>query len=308
LDPFSQLIGKRTKKYKEGKMLLQQIINGLALGSIYALIALGFSIIYKSTDILNLAHGDMMMISGFIAFVFLTELHLPFILSYICVIIFAVLLGFILERLVFRPLIGYPLFPVVMATISVGIILKGLVGMIWGYTDRTLPSPLRETPVHIFSAVITSSHLSIIIISLLLMIVFAVLYKYTRIGTAMRANAQDPIASHLCGIWVKRIHSISWISGAVLAAAAGMLVAPIIFLSPSISHIGLKALPAAVLGGFGSILGAVVGGFVLGISEILAGAFMPETLKDSFPCVVVFIVLLLRPEGIFNVYEKRKRV
>lgn len=289
-------------------MLIQQIINGLALGSIYALIALGFSIIYKSTDILNLAHGEMMMISAFMAFVSLTELKLSFMVSYVCILIFAILLGFLLERLIFRPLIGYPLFPIVMATISVGIILKGLAGMIWGYTDRLLPSPLSESPVQILSAVITSSHLSIIALSLLLMITFAFLYKYTRIGTAMRANAQDPVASHLCGIWVKRIHSISWICGALLAAAAGILVAPIIFLSPSLGQLGLKALPAAVLGGFGSILGAVVGGFVLGVSEILAGAFIPETLKDSFPWVVVFIVLLLRPEGIFNVYEKRKRV
>jgi len=289
-------------------MLLQQIINGLALGSIYAMIALGFSIIYKSTDILNLAHGDMMMISAFIAFVFLTELHLPFLVSYICVLIFAILLGFVLDRLIFRPLIGYPLFPVVMATISVGIILKSLAGMIWGYTDRTLPSPLSESPMHFFSAVVTSSHLSIIVISLLLMIIFAIIYKYTIIGTAMRANAQDPIASHLCGIWVKRIHSLSWVSGSILAEAAGILVDPIIFLSPSLSHVGFKALPAAVIGGFGSIPGAVVGGFVLGVSEILAGTIMPETLKDSFPWIVVFIVLLIRPEGIFNVYEKRKRV
>ena len=289
-------------------MILQQIINGLALGSIYALIALGFSIIYKSTDILNLAHGEVMMISAFVAFVLLAELHLPFILSYVCILVFAVFLGLVLDRLIFRPLIGYPLFPVVMATISVGVILKGLAGMIWGYADRSLPFPLEESPVKILSAVITTSHLIIIGISLVLMIIFAFLYKFTRIGTAMRANAQDPIASHLCGIWVKRIHSISWVAGTVLAAAAGILVAPIIFLSPSISHVGFKALPAAVLGGFGSIPGAVAGGFVLGVSEILAGAFMPETLKDSFPWIVVFIVLLLRPEGMFNVYEKRKRV
>jgi branched-chain amino acid transport system permease protein len=289
-------------------MLLQQIINGLALGSIYALIALGFSIIYKSTDILNLAHGDMMMISAFIAFVFLTKIQLPFIMSYFCVLLFAIFLGFILDRLIFRPLIGYPLFPIVMATLSIGIIIKGLAGMIWGYTDRALPSPLSEKPVDIFSAVITSSHLSIIIVSIILMVLFAIFYKYTRIGTAMRANAQDPIASHLCGIWVKRIHTISWVSGGILAAAAGILVAPIIFLNPSISHIGFKALPAAVIGGFGNIPGAVVGGFVLGISEVLAGTVMPEPLKDSFPWIVVFIVLLIRPEGLFNVYEKRKRV
>ncbi|MCP4681610.1 MAG: branched-chain amino acid ABC transporter permease [Desulfobacterales bacterium] len=289
-------------------MLLQQIINGLALGSIYALIALGFSIIYKSTDILNLAHGDIMMISAFVAFVIFTKFNFPIIISYAYVLIFAILLGFVLDRLIFRPLIGYHLFPIVMATLSVGIIIKGLTGMIWGYTDRTLPSPFSESPIEIFSAVITSSHLGIIIISIILMIIFAILYKYTIIGTAMRANAQDPIASHLCGIWVKRIHSLSWVSGAVLAATAGILVAPIIFLSPSLSHVGLKALPAAVIGGFGSILGAVVGGFVLGLSEILAGAIMPETLKDSFPWIVVFIALLIRPEGLFNVYEKRKRV
>lgn len=289
-------------------MLVQQLINGLALGSIYALIALGFSIIYKSTDILNLAHGDIMMFSAFIAMVVLCKYQLNFILAYGIVLAFALVLGLILDRLIFRPLIGYPLFPVVMATISVGIILKALAGLIWGYTDRTLPSPICEFPVQISSFVITSSHLSIIITSLVLMIIFGFLYKFTRIGTAMRANAQDPIASHLCGIGVKRIHSISWVSGAMLAAAAGILVAPIIFLSPSLSHLGLKALPAAVIGGFGSILGAVVGGYILGVSEILAGAFLPEALKDSFPWLVVFLVLLIRPEGLFNVYEKRKRV
>ena len=289
-------------------MLLQQIINGLALGSIYALIALGFSIIYNSTDILNLAHGELMMIFSFFALVLLTKYHFPFILAYVFVLFLAGVLGLVLDRLIFRPLIGYPLFPVVMATLSVGIILRGLAGMIWGYTDRVLPSPLSESPVKIFSYVITSSHLSIVGISLILMIVVGILYKYTRIGTAMRANAQDPIASYLCGIWVKRVHSIAWISGVMLAVAAGMLVAPIVFLSPALSHVGLKAFPAAVLGGFGSIPGAVVGGFILGVSEILAGAYIPASLKDSFPWVVVFIVLLIRPEGLFNVYEKRKRV
>ena len=289
-------------------MLFQQIINGLALGSIYALIALGFSVIYKSTDILNLAHGDLMMISAFFGFVFLTKLQFPFFLSYACVLFLAGSLGLVLDRLVFRPLIGYPLFPIVMATLSVGIILQGLAGMIWGYTERILPAPFPESPVKVFSTVITSSHLTIIIISLILMTIIALLYKFTRIGTAMRANAQDTVASYLCGIWVKRIHSISWLSGAMIAAAAGMLVAPIILLSPSLSHLGLKAFPAAVLGGFGSIPGAIVGGFVLGVSELIAASYMPETLKDSFAWIVVFIVLLIRPEGIFNVYEKRKRV
>jgi len=283
-------------------------MNGLALGSIYALIALGFSIIYKSTDILNLAHGEMMMIFSFFALVFLTKYQFPFLLTYVCVLFLAGVLGFVLDRVIFRPLIGYPLFPVVMATLSVGIILKGLAGMIWGYTELALPSPLSESPVKIFSAVITSSHLSIVGISLVLMVVVGILYKYTRIGTAMRANAQDPIASYLCGIWVKRIHSIAWVSGAMLAFAAGILVTPIIFLSPNLGHVGLKAFPAAILGGFGSIPGAVVGGFILGISEIMAGAYLPVSLKDSFPWVVVFIVLLIRPEGLFNVYEKRKRV
>lgn len=289
-------------------MLIQQLINGLALGSIYALIALGFSIIYKSTDILNLAHGEMLMFSAYIGLVFLCKFQMSFISSYIFVLLFALCLGFVLDRLIFRPLMGYPLFPVVMATISVGIILKALAGLIWGYADRTLPSAVCESPLQISSFIITSSHLSIIIVSLSLMILFGFFYKFTRIGTAMRANAQDPIASHLCGIWVKRIHSISWISGAILAAAAGILVAPIIFLSPSLSHLGLKALPAAVIGGFGSIPGAVVGGYILGVCEIVGGAFMPEALKDSFPWLVVFIVLLIRPEGLFNVYEKRKRV
>jgi branched-chain amino acid transport system permease protein len=289
-------------------MLLQQIVNGLALGSIYALIALGFSIIYKSTDILNLAHGELMMIFSFFALVFLTKYHFPFFLAYVGVLFLAAVLGLLLDRLIFRPLIGYPLFPVIMATLSVGIILNGLAGMIWGYTDRVLPSLFSETPVKIFSFVITSSHLGIIAISLMLMIVVGVLYKYTRIGTAMRANSQDPIASYLCGIWVKRVYSIAWVSGAMLAVAAGILVAPIVFLSPHLSLLGLKAFPAAVLGGFGSIPGAVAGGLILGIAEILAGAYFPAGLKDSFPWIVVFIVLLIRPEGLFNVYEKRKRV
>ena len=289
-------------------MLIQQLINGFALGSIYALIALGFSIIYKSTDILNLAHCEMLMFSAYIGLVFLCKYQMSFMAAYFYVLLFALLLGFVLDRVIFRPLIGYPLFPVVMATISVGIILKALAGLIWGYTDRNLPSAVCETPMQLCSFIITSSHLTIIIVSLTLMIFFGLFYKFSRIGTAMRANAQDPIASHLCGIWVKRIHSISWVSGAILAAAAGILVAPIIFLSPSISHLGLKALPAAVIGGFGSILGAVVGGYILGVCEIVAGAYMPEALKDSFPWFVVFIVLLIRPEGLFNVYEKRKRV
>ena len=289
-------------------MILQQLISGMALGSIYAIIALGFVLIYKATEVVNFAQGAMMMVAAYFSSTLMLSLNLPYLLAFGLTLVFSAVLGIILDRIVFRPLIGYPLFPIVVATLAVAIIIEGVCGMIWGPATITLPSPFPKEPYTWGNAFIAPVNFWVIIFGAGLMLFFLVFFRYTTLGTAMRATAEDIRAAYLCGISAKRVFTITWAISAVVGAIAGMLTVPVIFLWPGLGHIGLKAFPAAVLGGFGSIPGAIVGGLVLGVSEVMASGYLPEGIKDVFAWILMLIILLLRPEGIFGSYEKQRKV
>lgn len=289
-------------------MILQQLMAGLALGSIYAIIALGFVLIYKATEVVNFAQGAMMMVAAYFSSVLMLTLKLPYLLSFGLTLVFAALLGIFLDRIVFRPLIGYPLFPVVVATLAIAIIVEGICGMIWGPATITIPSPFPKDPYNLGGVFVAPVNLWVIIIGLSLMVFFLLFFQFTSLGTAMRATAENIQAAYLCGISAKRVFTITWAVSAMVGAIAGMLTVPVIFLWPGLGNIGLKAFPAAVLGGFGSIPGAIVGGLILGISEVLAGGYLPEGIKDVFAWILMLFILILRPEGIFGTYEKQRKV
>ncbi len=288
-------------------MLMQQIVSGLALGSVYALVALGFIIIYKATDVLNFAQGDMMMFSAYVNYALLVSKLLPIPLVILITVLSGAILGFLIERAIVRPMLGKPLFATVLVTMGVGICLRAVAGTIWGHQFKAVPEILSITPIKLaFGLVISPFHLTIIIVSLGLVALLSLFFNFTRLGTAMRAVARHQMAAFLMGIRVRRMFSINWMISGFVGALGGLLIGPLTFLSPDLGFIGLNAFPAAIIGGFGSVPGAVVGGLILGVSENIAGGYLPEGIKNVFPWTVLIVVLMIRPEGFFGLYEEKK--
>ena len=286
-------------------MIIDGIINGIALGCIYALVALGFVLVYKATHVINFAQGEIMMFCAYICYAGTTSLQLNFVLSFFLAVFSGFLLGCLLERLFIRPLIGYPILPVVIATIGISMVLTAVVGLVWTFEPKKL-DPFPVSPYHIWGISISPVHLWTIIITFILILLFSLFFKYSLIGIKLRAIAEDLLGSMASGIPVRRMFNFTWGLAGAIGAVAGILIAPVVFIHPHMGSLGLRALPAAVLGSFGSIPGAIVGGIVLGISETIAGLYLPKEIKDVFPWLILFLVLLIKPEGIFYTYEQKK--
>ncbi|HDH44183.1 MAG TPA: branched-chain amino acid ABC transporter permease [Thermococcus sp.] len=293
------------QKGEGGMLIIDGVINGVALGSVYALVALGFVLIYKATKVINFAQGEIMMVCCYICYSFLVYFHLSFIPSFMLAIFFGFLLGSILERFFIRPLIGYPILPIVLATIGISMVLQAVAGLIWGFEPQKM-DPFPATPYDLGKIVISPVHLWTITITVALIILFFFFFRYTLLGINLRAIAEDILGAMASGIPVRKMFNFTWGMASAISAIAGVLVAPIVFLHPHMGAVGLRALPAAVLGSFGSIPGAIVGGLVLGLSETLAGLYFPKEIKDIFPWLVLFLVLIVKPEGIFYRYEQKK--
>jgi len=287
-------------------MLWQQIISGVAVGCIYALVALGFVLIYKATEVINFAQGEFMMIGAFAAYTLIVFCKLPFLPAFVFTLIFMFLFGILLDRVIFRPLVGEGAFALVMVTIGLAITLRSLAGMIWTYDTFDFPFVFSEKPLDLGGLVISKVHLTIIVSSVILMFLLYLFFKFTDIGIAMQATSQNQLAAYLMGIGVKKVFLLTWAISAVIAAIAGILIAPISFLHANMGFIGLKAFPAAVLGGFGSIPGAIVGGLIIGLSENLAGGYLTPGFKNIFAYIILILVLMIRPEGIFGIKEKKR--
>jgi branched-chain amino acid transport system permease protein len=288
------------------QMLWQQIISGVAVGCIYALVALGFVLIYKATEVINFAQGEFMMIGAFAAYTLIVLFKLLFLPAFVFTLIFMFLFGILLDRLIFRPLVGEGAFALVMVTIGLAFTLRSLAGMIWTYDTFDFPFVFSEKPLDLGGLVISKVHLTIIVSSVILMFLLYLFFKFTDIGIAMQATSQNQLAAYLMGIGVKKVFLLTWAISAVIAAIAGILIAPISFLHANMGFIGLKAFPAAVLGGFGSIPGAIVGGLIIGLSENLAGGYLTPGFKNIFAYIILILVLMIRPEGIFGVKEKKR--
>lgn len=289
-------------------MFFQILINGIAIGCIYGLVALCFVIIHKATDVLNFAQGELLMLSAYFIYgLTLAGVSLP--LAIILSMVFSIMINFIIARGIMRPLIGYPLFPLVLATLAIGIIIKGVVLLSWGHDLLPLKSIFGNQIFRFKYFSISSMNLGTIGVTILLIILLSLFFASTKVGIALRATSEDVISSYLCGIPIKRVFWLSWvISGGIIGTIAGVLVAPITFLNPHMGYIGLLAFPAAVLGGFESIPGALIGGILLGVFELLAAGYLPEAIKSIFPWVALYVILLIRPEGIFGKFEKVRKV
>jgi branched-chain amino acid transport system permease protein len=292
---------------------LQLIVSGAAIGCIYALLALGFVLIYKATETVNFAQGDLMMVGGFIGLAAMTLIGLPFWLAFLVTIAAMALVGMGVERLVLRPLLGQPAFTVVMMTIGIGYLARGLVTMIpyWGTETHTLPVPYKDEVIwlggtsgpggsNVGGLVMSVEHLVIIMATVALVALLYVFFRYTRLGIAMQATSQNQLAAFYMGIPVRRVNMLIWGLSAAICGVAGLLLAPITFVHANMGFVGLKAFPAAVVGGFGSIPGALVGGLVIGIVESLSGFYLPEGFKDIAAYVVVLVMLVVKPNGLFG--------
>jgi len=287
-------------------MFWQLLVSGLALGCVYALIALGFVLVYKATEVLNFAQGEFMMIGAFVAFSLLSYGLLPFWVAVLLTLAIMGIFGAILNRLVLRFLVGEPTFAIVMFTIGLSIFLRSMAGMIWSTDTESFPMPMASEVVHISAVALSVGNLLIVGVTLALVVILFLFFRFTDLGIAMQATSQNQFATYLMGINVERIFSVTWALSAAVAGVAGILLAPILFLHKDMGFIGLKAFPAAVLGGFGSIPGAIVGGLIIGVSENLAGGFLPIWVKDIFAYIVLLVVLIIWPEGIFGIQEKKK--
>ncbi len=293
---------------------LQLIASGIAQGCIYGLIALGFVLIYKATETVNFAQGDLMMIGGFLGLTGTLALGLPFWAAFVASLIVMMFFGMALERVVLRPLLGQPAFTVVMVTIGIGYLARGLVTMIpeWGTDTHVLPVPYKDRIVSIGGngteggLIMSMEHVVVIAVTALLIVALYLLFKHTKIGIAMQATSQNQLAAFYMGIPVRRINMLVWGLSAAISACAGLLLAPITFVHANMGFIGLKAFPAAVVGGFGSIPGALVGGLIIGVVETLAGFYLPEGFKDIAAYIVVLIMLAVKPNGLFGENLRKK--
>jgi len=284
---------------------IQLLITGIAVGFVYGLIAMGFVIIYKSSGVFNFAQAQLVMIGAWILWSFLEWFHLDLWVSLILAMLAAALLGWLVQRLFLKPLMGQPLFSLVMVTIALSAGFDGLTVCIWGGPARTYPFALAGPEVVTLGPlIIGTEYLWIIGICGIALAIFFAFFKFTKLGLGMRASSDSQRIGLSCGIPLSTVFSWAWILSAVLAAIAGVFVGLRMGLHAQLSMIGLKALPVVLLGGLESMAGAVVGGLIIGVAEVLAGAYLDPMigggLKDLFPFVIMLVILFVRPHGLFG--------
>ncbi len=287
---------------------LQLALSGLAIGCVYALVALGFVLIYKATETVNFAQGDLMMLGGFFAYTATAIMGWPYWAAIVFALIVMAIFGMAAERVVLRPVLGQAQFTVVMVTIGVGYVMRGVVSMMpgWGTDTYKIVTPFAEKVVNLGGAAISLEQLMIILMTAALCVVLFGFFRFTRIGIAMQAASQNQLAAYYMGIPVARINTLIWGLSAAVATFAGILLAPITFVHANMGFIGLKAFPAAVVGGFGSIPGAIAGGIIIGLVESFAGFYLPEGVKDIAAYIVVLVVLMVKPSGLFGEKLRKK--
>ncbi|ADQ07060.1 inner-membrane translocator [Caldicellulosiruptor hydrothermalis 108] len=289
---------------------IQQLINGITLGSVYALISLGYTMVYGIIKLINFAHGDIFMVGAYIAYLSVTYLKLGLIPSLIVSMVFCSILGMLIEKFAYKPLRNSPRISALITAIGVSLLLENLMQIIMGADSRVFPRLVAEKNYHLFQdrIVVNNKQIYLLIITVLLMIILNFVVKKTKIGKAMRAVSQDMDAARLMGINVDTTISYTFAIGSALAAAAGVLVGlyyntinPLMGVLP-----GLKAFIAAVFGGIGIIPGAMLGGFSLGIIETLVSGYGSSMYKDAVAFALLILILIIKPSGLLgkNIKEK----
>jgi branched-chain amino acid transport system permease protein len=283
---------------------LDLTINGVMIGSMYALVALGFVLIYKATSVVNFAQGELVMFGGYIAAALITLYHLPLVVSVPLLLGAMVLLGFAVERGVLRPLVGQNVISVVMVTIGLAQVFQGLAAMVWGAQTINISLPIRLEPYQIWEVYVSPINLVAAVISGVFVVAFVYFFRKSRTGIAMRAVANDQQAAMAVGINVRFVFAASWAIAGLAAGIGGVVWGNMLGVDTHLALVGLKVFPAVILGGLDSVPGAVVGGLLIGATESVAAGYVDPYVgggtKDFFPYVLMIVVLLIRPYGFFG--------
>ena len=284
--------------------LLQFVITGLSVGMVYSLIALGFVLIWKSSSVANLALGQIVLISSWFTYSMLVQAHLPAYIAFPMVILFALFLGWVIERFALRPLIAQPILSLIAVTLGIGYFIEGIITFIWPWSVDALPRLFPREVIHIGPAVISQEYAWVIVICLIVFILLNLFFRYHRMGIAMRATADDQMAVQACGIPVTRVFSTSWMFACVVAAIGGVLISSIGGITHGLVETGLKSFSVVILGGLDSFGGAIVAGPIIGLAESLGGGYLTPYLwggvRDIIPFIIIIIVMVIKPYGLFG--------
>lgn len=288
---------------------LQLVISGLVLGSIYALVALGFAIIFKSTGVVNFAQGELMMFGAYFCYSMVVQHKVPWFWAFLMTLVFSVVLALLVERLILRPMIGEPVISIIMVTIGLSSVLRSIVTAIWGTQIQVYDPPLfPEAAVNVIGIPTSQVYLWSFGLSAVLLALFALFFKFSRAGLAMRATAFSNQVALSMGIPVKNIFALAWCIASVVSAIGGILIGSINGINVQLGHFGLKVFPAVILGGLDSIPGAALGGLIVGVLEnlsdgVLKSAFGLQGIKEVAPFVFLVIILMIKPYGLFGKKE-----
>ena len=284
---------------EDAARLLQLVVNGAAAGCIYGLIALGFVLIYKATEMVNFAQGEIMMLGAFVGYSAIAHWGLNYWVGALIAIAATAAFGYALDAFILRRVIGQPQFAVVMLTLGLGFMFRAGAGITWGYDSVGFNTPFTNRTVSFGRLVLGEDNISIIVGTLVLCLVLYLFFARTRLGVAMQASSQNQLAAYYMGIPVRRVFSMIWAISAGVAAAAGILLSPVSMIDVNMGFLGIKAFAAAVIGGFGSIPGSLAGGVMVGVVEQLAGYYLPAGFQEVTSNVVLLVMLMVRPQGLF---------
>jgi len=289
-------------------MFLQLLVSGISIGSIYALVALAMVIIYKTSEVPNFAQGEMAMISTFIAFMFLDTFGQSFLVSFTGGLVFAIVLGMFLEFVFLRRAKDPNVLSLILITLGFEMMLYGLASWKWGAEQKSLPFPVSDFDiVNVGKAVVSYLNIATLFVAFFLMFVLFLFFKYTKVGIAMKATQQNMTAARINGIRANRILSITWGMSSFIGAVAGMMLAPIATLDPNLMMDPLlKGFAAAVLGGMTTLVGSVIGGYILGIIETLFGGYVSLQFKSIVAFLIIVLVLCFKPSGLFAKHYVRR--
>jgi len=283
--------------------LFEISLTGIASGGLYALAALAFVMVYKATRVVNIAIGEMLMVGAYLFFTFSATLALPLWLAIPAAVLGSGLLGAVIERTIIRPLLGEPPISVFMVTVGLSSVLVGLVEMIWTADQRRLPEFMPNTPVMVGDAFLAPKVFYGAVIAVVLIAAVLLVFRFWRGGVALRATASDQAAAYSMGINVPRVFSLAWVVSAMIAAVSGIIVGSIGGISSTMGVFGLSVLVVVIVGGLDSVFGALIGGLLIGLIEALAGAYLGGEYKLLATFILLVLVLMVRPYGLFGTHE-----
>ncbi len=288
-----------------GSLLVQLLVNGVIVGTLYALVAMSFVLIYKASQIVNFAQGEFLLVGAWVAWWVMVDLQVPFFWACLLTFAFMTLFGIVLQVVVLRPMIGEPIISVIMVTIGLSIFFQAIMKWMFGVFVKPFPQVFAAESVSVLGLQVQTIYLMSAVVALAIMAAFAYFFQYSRLGLAMRATAFDQQVAQSLGVSIKRVFAASWAISAVVSALAGIVVGMVNGVSSALSFFGIKVFPAVILGGLDSIVGGVVGGLIIGVLEALAEWVDSQFLhygglSQVAPFYVLIIILMIKPYGLFG--------